>query len=103
MRTWQIVAATLTLGLFVGVGLGHYHSRNVDEDILGELRPRGQKSHQGPASAKEQQPRAEVDDPIHEFGVMEILADGTHDFVFTNVGDAMLTLTDGGSPSAPEG
>lgn len=100
MRIWQIVAGTLALGLFVGVGLGLYQSRTVDEDILGGLRPRGQKSHQGPASAKEKQPRVEVDDPIHDFGVMDVLADGTHDFVFTNVGDAVLTLSDGGSTCA---
>ena len=42
-------------------------------------------------------PSAVVDDPVHDFGVMEASKNGTHDFVITNEGTGVLELSAGGT------
>jgi hypothetical protein len=41
------------------------------------------------------QPRVAVDEETHDFGIMDVAAEGSHDFVFTNQGDGPLALSAG--------
>ncbi len=95
MKTWQIVGSTVALGLVVGIGIGYYQTRSDNgDDLLAGGSGTAERRAAEPAAipATGARPRVEVDEPIHEFGVMDSRAEGSHEFTIRNTGDAPLEL-----------
>ncbi|MEN6498182.1 MAG: DUF1573 domain-containing protein [Thermoguttaceae bacterium] len=94
MRVWIAVILTLVVG--VGLGFGSALVRIERFPWAGgALRPAPSKT--AAPTAGMPQPEAQVDRDTHEFGTMDMSAQGSHEFVVRNIGKAPLDLSPGPS------
>ena len=95
MKTLLLVALTILLGVALGIGAAGLRIRaatwnpKLDESVETAAAPLSRPI--GPA------PKAVVDQTEYKFGTLDMSDSGSHDFVFTNAGDAPLTLASGGT------
>ena len=97
MRTLLLVTLAVVLGVALGAGTAVLRIRTrpwnpkLDEGVK-KATAASKSPPSGPA------PKAVVDKAEYDFGTRDIEASsGSHDFVFTNKGDAPLSLSEGGT------
>lgn len=95
MRTLLFVVLVVALGVALGIGTAVLRVKttawNPEADESPKTAPAAESPPSGPT------PKVVVDKSEHDFGALDIQGNGSHDFVLTNVGDAPLTLTAGGT------
>ncbi len=94
MKTTFAVFVALVVGLAAGITMatiragGSVGAADGSSENEGYVRP-SSLSNDTPL------PKVVVDNPDYDFGTMDMQAEGRHDFIFTNAGDAPLRLTTG--------
>ena len=91
MQTFLAVILAMIFGIALGVGVAVARIAVApwDGDPEGV---RGSSHTVSPTSGPV--PKVVVDREEYDFGMMDIFAEGRHDFIFTNRGDAALVLTE---------
>jgi hypothetical protein len=95
MRIWLLAVATIVIGIGIGIGSALIKYPSVDFSL--EAVSQGTPVVVPPVDLSNPEPRAVVDQETHNFGVMDSVSIGHHDFVITNAGNAPLTLAEGAS------
>lgn len=95
MKLLPIAVASLALGAGIGVALAYVEVGKVETAFAppprtGELTDLGKSA--GPDAPFDQGPVATVDAATYDFGTMQRGVTKSHDFIFTNSGNAPLTL-----------
>lgn len=97
MKAWILIVAALIVG--VGAGLGAAIVRmgtpTTEQLLSGAGIGRGDPRMPRAAPTGGPQPKAVVDQPNYDFGMMDIHTTGRHDFVITNEGNHPLELSEG--------
>jgi hypothetical protein len=98
MKTWIVIGASAFLGLAAGLGATWLRLER-SPCLLNPIREGGAISRQGLSGVPEAEafPKVTVDSEIYDFGPMDQQTVGSHDFIFTNNGDAALELGGGES------
>ncbi|MHC4180421.1 MAG: DUF1573 domain-containing protein, partial [Planctomycetota bacterium] len=92
MKTFLAVILATIFGIALGTGIAALRIAVAPWDG----NPDGvQVGSQAGSSSGGPAPKVVVEKPEHEFGLMDIQAEGKHDFIFANRGDAPLVLTEG--------
>ncbi|MEN0110166.1 MAG: DUF1573 domain-containing protein [Planctomycetota bacterium] len=95
MKLLPLTLVCLALGAALGVALGHRDVGTVETSFAPPPRPGDEVAATdgaGPAKAARRLPQAAVDAATHDFGVMQRGSSRSHEFVFTNEGEAPLSL-----------
>jgi len=95
MRTFLFSIIVIFLGIAAGVCLGHYRLKPAPWQPPNQ---HPQKNEPPPSTAEAAPaPKVVVEQPVYDFGKLDVSAGGSHDFVLRNVGEGPLKLTLGGS------
>jgi hypothetical protein len=102
MRTLLLAALTIVLGMALGVGAAVLRIRTTPWDPTlvesHETTPSSAETPERPAVVDGQAAKVVVDKADFDFGTLDIeSSSGSHAFVFTNAGDASLSLKEGGT------
>ncbi len=99
MKIWLLVAVLVVVGVGLGIGVAvvQVRSNPWDSQLLESGPQAGDSLTSFDPASIDAKPSADVDNPVHDFGMMDASADGSHDFVITNNGKGDLELGPGGT------
>jgi hypothetical protein len=92
MKVWHGMGLAIALGIFTGVGTSLLRVCLVPWDPQ-EIR----RTATEPEVCLTVRPKVAVDQADYDFKAMDVGVEGSHDFLFRNVGNAPLELTKGGT------
>ena len=95
MRIWLFAGLTVVFGIVVGIGSALMKFPRPDFSV--EAVSKGTPVAPPRNDSSDPQPSIVVDQDTYDFGVMDSMSVGYHDFPIKNVGNAPLTLAEGRS------